>query len=307
MAEIDLKEYTSRAKELETAIFTQKCLMHRYKEVLEAQFPIAPQMRKVQKPIKPDPDHYRIFKQASLVWVSIAVMCMIGLYGLCMVFAGSVGGIVGVLFGILAILVTRDEIRTSKDIAERNQELAEEYNQAEREYLRQIKEYNRQLELSKEDYEQALAVYKQKTAEYNESYNVILRYHNASLTVLENALQALYDENVIFPKYRNLVAITTINEYLLSGRCYCLEGPDGAYNLYEMELRKNIVIGQLSDIIDDPEKLRGNQYSLYEALRRSNAIIDSIVRELRDDQSDTQLTAYFAENIALADKDFCII
>ena len=55
---------------------------------------------------------------------------------------------------------------------------------------------------------------------------------------LERALQIrsdLYSCNVIFSKYRTLPAIASILEYLESGRCEALSGPDGAYNLYESE------------------------------------------------------------------------
>ena len=120
------------------------------------------------------------------------------------------------------------------------------------------------------------------------------------LVALEEALQAVYDENVIFPKYRNFVAITTINEYLMSGRCSELEGPNGAYNLYEMELRQNIVIAQLSSIVDNLEQIRNNQFSLYEELRESNRTINALLDEAREMKQSAKLTTYFAGVTALA-------
>ena len=59
-----------------------------------------------------------------------------------------------------------------------------------------------------------------------------LEKHTSALHSLEKALAELYDENIIFPKYRELVAVSAINEYLLSGRCETLEGENSAYNLY---------------------------------------------------------------------------
>ena len=63
-------------------------------------------------------------------------------------------------------------------------------------------------------------------------------------------LDKLYELNVIFPKYRDLVAVSQMYEYVASGRCNTLSGYEGAYNLYEQELRMNIVISQLEDIYD---------------------------------------------------------
>mgnify|MGYP007024707781 CR=1 FL=1 len=54
-----------------------------------------------------------------------------------------------------------------------------------------------------------------------------------------------------FPKYRNLVAVSQIYEYILSGRCTELGGYQGAYNLYEQETRMDIVIMRLDDIYEE--------------------------------------------------------
>ena len=118
---------------------------------------------------------------------------------------------------------------------------------------------------------------------------------------LEKALDQLYAENVIFPKYRNFVAISAINEYLQSGRCDKLEGPDGAYNLYEMELRQNIIIAQLSSIIDNLEQIKNNQFSLYQELQAANQTIEAILYETYKLNETAKLTAYFAGVTALAE------
>ena len=92
-----------------------------------------------------------------------------------------------------------------------------------------------------------------------------------------------------------MVAITTISEYLASGRCYELEGPNGAYNLYEMELRQNIVINQLSSIITNLEQIRNNQYTLYQELVKANDTVEQVLSTVRGVEENTRLTAYFAE------------
>lgn len=108
-------------------------------------------------------------------------------------------------------------------------------------------------------------------------------------------MSSLYDMDVIYPKYRNLVAVSTIYEYLSSGRCDRLDGPDGAYNLYEMELRQNIVIGQLSSIIENLNQIKNNQFVLYNELVSANQKVTSV---LADIDNNVKINAYQNEAAA---------
>ncbi len=78
--------------------------------------------------------------------------------------------------------------------------------------------------------------------------------------------QQLLDLKIIYPKYNDIVAWTTIYEYYQTGRCNALSGPDGAYNLYESETRANIIISQLDKIIDQLDAIKKNQFVLYQVL-----------------------------------------
>jgi hypothetical protein len=80
-------------------------------------------------------------------------------------------------------------------------------------------------------------------------------------------LDDLYNQNIIFPKYRHFVEVHQMAEYLDSGRCSALEGPDGAYNLYESELRQNYIISKLDTIINQLDMIRENQYYIYTAMQ----------------------------------------
>lgn len=70
----------------------------------------------------------------------------------------------------------------------------------------------------------------------------------------------LYSYDVIYPKYRDMVTLASFYEYLVSGRCHALEGADGVYNIYEFESRANIIITQLSTIINTLNEIRDFQY-----------------------------------------------
>ena len=96
------------------------------------------------------------------------------------------------------------------------------------------------------------------------------------------ASKKLYDLDYIFPKYRNFAAICSIYEYFVSGRCTELTGADGAYNLYESELRQNLIIERLDKIIDSLEVIKENQYALYSELERTNEILNGISSDMRE-------------------------
>ena len=91
----------------------------------------------------------------------------------------------------------------------------------------------------------------------------------ALLKSLYECRNGLYAFDVIFGKYRNVVALSTFYEYLMAGRCTQLEGMDGAYNLYENELRASMIIERLDEIKD-------NQYMTYSALKAINNSLDHL-------------------------------
>jgi len=111
-------------------------------------------------------------------------------------------------------------------------------------------------------------------------------------------LEKLYSKNIIFPKYRNFAIVAQIYEYLLSGRCDQLEGPYGAYNLYESELRQNIIINRLDEIIIQLERLNSTMGTMCGAIHETNYLLGNISRTLGRIEANTALTAYNSQCIA---------
>ena len=114
-----------------------------------------------------------------------------------------------------------------------------------------------------------------------------------------NLLEELYDMDIIFPKYRNMVAMCTMYEYFASGRCTELTGPNGAYNLYEQELRQNLIINQLENINENLEQVKQNQYILYQGIMETNKTlrtisgdIERMVNATEDIAASARITAY---------------
>ena len=114
----------------------------------------------------------------------------------------------------------------------------------------------------------------------------------------EELLDKLYSKNIIFPKYRNFATIAQIYEYLLSGRCDQLEGPYGAYNLYESELRQNIIIDKLDEIIRQLERLNATMNAMCVAINESNRLLSNISSTLGRIEANTSLMAYNSQCIA---------
>lgn len=86
----------------------------------------------------------------------------------------------------------------------------------------------------------------------------------------------LYANNWLYGKYRKLSAISALYEYLTSGRCASFGGPNGAYNLYESELRAKIIIEKLDNIEQSLAQIKRNQALLYNELKLANSQLSTI-------------------------------
>ncbi len=145
------------------------------------------------------------------------------------------------------------------------------------------KKYNEefdQLEKQRQQSIPEIADYQKREQEFDET-----------IVSCMDALNELYGYDIIFPKYRNFVAISQIYEYFASGRVTELGGPDGAYNLFESELRQNIIICELSTIIRQLEDIKTYQRMTYDAISESN-------RLLRNIEQNTAVTAFNSAAIA---------
>lgn len=285
MTDISIKDYIARAKELEVALYKQQQLMHQHEQLLLSKRPMLPTKEVIDLPPVPNMTEpakeglgcnwwFMFLGAIACSWMAIEKDLPIFL-----------------LFGIVCAYIC-----FSTYCARNNR-----YNTALDKYKVQQFNYNSQLQIAKtkntkseELYKQRLSNYNLRIAECKQCEEAALANHTECVQEIEKALLAHYSVNCLFPKYRNLVAVTTIDEYLQSGRCTTLEGSDGAYNLYEMELRQNIVIGQLSSILSNMEQIKNNQYTLYQELATANASIEDIMTEIKSLHTTEKLNAYFA-------------
>lgn len=295
MSEVDIKSYTSRAVELESAIYTQRKLMEEHQNIIRNQRPISPRSPNLQPPVKPN-QPAKVESSSGFNWLMliIGIPILVG----CIAFTIAVP-LLGLFmfaacgYGFYNIFSNQSKDKdAAKDAQKRYENDMVEYN-------RQMEDYHKRYQVAHDNYSNLLQAWNVRVDEYDQKSSAITKQHDEVLEELELALQKHYEQNVIFPKYRNMVAVTTINEYLMSGRCYELEGPNGAYNLYETELRQNIIIGQLSSIINGLEQIRNNQFSLYEELVKANETVKDVLVGVEGIKENTRLTAYFAGVTAL--------
>ena len=79
-----------------------------------------------------------------------------------------------------------------------------------------------------------------------------------------------------------MVAMCSIYEYFASGRCTELTGADGAYNLYESQLRQDLIINKIYTIINQLEAIKQNQYVLYSEIKNTNSILADIGKDVKN-------------------------
>lgn len=179
----------------------------------------------------------------------------------------------------------------------------EEEFKKEQEEKRQL-EIKRLEELHKKECEDLKVEYDKLLAQYENSMNssdaiitketVVAKSVHNEVVLAEELLENLYKARkkayaygVIFEKYRDFVAVSMFYEYLSSGRCTTLEGTTGAYNLYESELRANMIISKLTEISNHLEDIKQNQFMIYNAIKEAtnqlsslNSSMDTMIKSL---------------------------
>ena len=135
-------------------------------------------------------------------------------------------------------------------------------------YKREMDKYNRDLEHYQEEIRKNK--YNQQNEEKlkNKLINNLMGLQAVNKGTKE-CLVRFYNMEIIMPKYRNLIAVSSFKDYLDEGRCYELSGHEGAYNLYNIEARLDKIVTQLDAVISNLSEIKYNQYSLYQAVKES--------------------------------------
>lgn len=290
----ELLEYVRRVKDLEIGVYEAKQIDDKFPESYVAQMPKRPaEPRYLSGMIPPppqEPDEQNTGGAAAACFIVALVFLFFGINSL-----SALNFLIAGLATIVAVGILIDGKRRQEREEEEYQAKLQEYENNLGQYQLRLSEIESENQKKRDMYEKQLVAYSEEVADYESRGKAVMHELFDAKWNLEEALISLYEEGIIYSKYRNLVAVSTIYEYLASGRCDQLEGPNGAYNLYEMELRQNIVIGQLSTITEHLEQIKENQYTLYYEIQNANRNSESMLSSIGDD---VKFSAY--QNVATA-------
>lgn len=236
-----MKEYLSHVVEIESLVYEQSVAILKFHETI--------------KKLKNHPyEKKRIIPSFD-----------IDLFSLYFILSGMCGGIVGIIFAAIFITgwpvligcllgVTAGIIlyvkRLKRDIAsaeKENKEIEERNQILYKRNCKKIEELTKALVTAQENLKRSCEIRKE-----------------------------IYSHNIIHDKYRNIIAVSSFYEYFDTGICNALEGVDGAYRNYEIEIRLDKIIGQLDVIIEKLEQIRSTQYKLYCVLHTCIRSLDNL-------------------------------
>ncbi len=152
--------------------------------------------------------------------------------------------------------------------------------------------------VAREKNSKTMAYYKQEMEKYNRNAAEVnakkkladvlskrLGEMKAKKAEMERDLKRAYSYNIIYPSYRNLVAVSSFYDYLHSGKCSTLEGHEGAYNIFDMESRMDKIITQLDRISYQLENIRYSQNALYTIMKSSNEKLDRMQNSIHNSEN----------------------
>lgn len=179
-------------------------------------------------------------------------------------------------------------------------------------YRKAVAQYEAEKDNFDRKYEAALEQYKNDVAKQNKDYQKALNNHEqqtkqlaqvtsankktaqeaiakmqAKKAATDAVLKQYYSLDIVHPKYRNISALALFCEYLDTGRCTALTGPNGAYNLYEQELRQDQIISKLDTVISKLEKIEQNQVMMLEQLEHIHRNSDTMTSDMKNLLSST--------------------
>lgn len=242
-----LTGYLKNVVELEKSLYSQNLAINQVEEERE-NLGIFYEYRKPDKPVVYSENHFNGL--GSLIGCGAMIGGFIGLFMDGFLVGLFIGGALG---GIFSLFVTG-----SSESAENEQR-------------------NRQYQAEMDAYEQAVEADKQRLVrEIMEKDRLaeILAMMKERRDETAALLRKYYATDMIYPKYRNLIAVCSLYEYFLSGSTDTLKE---AYNKYDNEVLLKAIITKLDEVVMQLDAIKQNQYMLYEAVLEGNRISERLV------------------------------
>lgn len=269
----DLVEYIKCVKKLEVSLYGQKQALKKMEnEAKSCEKDSAIKIIPYEKERWVGTDK----TTAEIVWGKILAGAGIGfLCGLFLTILGGdmgstivlcipIGGISGIAWGVSAAKQNRES-----DLMERAME------------THRVKKANERISMRNEENKKfALIAADKKTV-----VDAEIKFLKNNIAIMSEQLQKYYDLNIIYPKYRGLIYVCSICEYMEAGRCDSLVGPYGAYNMLENDIKFARVVEKMDNIISNLEQIKENQNELYYAIRETNnqlAALDDSIKKVAE-------------------------
>lgn len=297
MTTVELTEYLGILLDMEKEQETETQLIEKVKIQVDAlgiakeiEAPVRNVPEKPGEPlmgeIKNKKEIYNLTSNLTMVVILGLILLVVGFnmigYGAVALGVSFLGLVIaGGSFLYMQILISEEN-----ETEEKNKKILAENSKKQKDYQERLHVYEHEYAQKTNEYENAYKEYKVKVEEENkrlvreEQEKAVLNTTLQQITVRKSkgakALGKLYDMDVVYPKYRNLSMISSLYEYFASGRCSTLEGHEGAYNILEQEIRLDHIVLRLDQVIVNLEKIRQNQYMLYEAMQSVNANVSRL-------------------------------
>ncbi len=161
--------------------------------------------------------------------------------------------------------------------------------------------------INKENYTEAMQIYNRNISadrlrvdvenKKKERLSIMLKQLKAENQHTCNLLEQYYSIGVIYKKYRGFVPMCSIYEYFQAGLCTELTGHEGAYNIYETEVRFGKLNTKLDEISAKIDAIREHQSVLFDAINQGNLLSEKLLREASHQAQQMQ---FIENNTAIA-------
>lgn len=178
---------------------------------------------------------------------------------------------------------------------------------AERAYMNSTQQADKQYQAALVNYETNLVTYN-KTCDLNNAattiFDTAIQKQEAFRTEAQSRLNHLYEMNILYPSFRNLIAAYQIREYLQMGICETLDGPTGAYAQYMLDVRTERICTSIKDLKDSlVSAIHSLQSTLVHELRVINTNIDEISHSLDENFNKLNTSIVSMQNATSAQLD----
>ena len=136
----------------------------------------------------------------------------------------------------------------------------------------------------KENLYNSIAIISKKETQLQDTKKQIIQ----NLRNVREELNLLYAKGILPVKYRNIVAVATMYEYLSTGRCTEVYGHGGIFDTYENETRMERIISNLVEINEKLDTIATNQQMLYHELSLANSHLQGIRADISKIEAHTE-------------------